>query len=655
MDATQPAGAAEPDANRRRVVGGLRGLLERAAGRLRLFDTERRQAAETARELADLRARQELLVQLGRVQRAITRREPLQQILDTITAAAQALLGEEVVGLRMVDPDDPQMLLLVSSIGLRDEVAKRLWRVPVGEAGATGQALARDELVVMEPYVSSPHHITELADEERIQAAMAFPVHDAGTPVGGLVVASYRPERVYTDSEREVLRAFAEHVSLAVTEARTQETMYQAFHDSLTGLASRKLLLDRLGHGLACAAREGTRLAVLFVDLDRFKLVNDSLGHAAGDALLVEVAERISGCLRTTDTAARLGGDEFAVVLHGLSRDEQAVGIAAQIIEALRAPFVIDGQEAFVNASIGIAFNTDDGRDAEMLLRDADLAMYQVKKNGKGRYEIFEPALRAVVLRSMELEAELRRAVDRGEFVLRYQPIVALSDQRVTGVEALVRWQHPERGLIPPLDFIPLAEETGLILPIDRWVLHEACRQASRWNTRRRAGQPLTISVNLSARQFAHADLPEVVAGALASTGLAPARLVLEITESLLLRDTAATMSRLAQLSALGVRLAMDDFGTGYSSLAYLRRFPVDILKIDKSFVDEIATGPDASAVARAIVHLGQVLRLTTVAEGIEAADQLGELVASGCELGQGYYFAKPLESGEIEDLLTAA
>jgi diguanylate cyclase (GGDEF)-like protein len=636
------------------LIRAMARVLELTLEMLSNLAGERRQAAKNSQLLGSLRERHRLLQQLSNIQRAITRRAPLQLILDAITAGAQELLGDEAVGLRLRDPDDARMLLLVSSKGISDDLAKQLWRMPVTEAGAAGQALLRDDLVVLAPYPGAPHTIPQMV-EARMQSAMAAPVHENGVVVGSLVVGSFRPDRVYSTGEQEMLRTFAEHVSLAVTDAKTQEAVFQAYHDSLTGLASRKLFMDTLEQALARATGEDPdsreRLAVLFVDLDRFKTVNDSRGHAVGDLLLMGVADRLRFCLTGTDAAARLGGDEFAVVMHDIAEEEQAVLLAKTLIAELQAPFVIHGREVFVNASVGIAFSNP-GQGAETLIRNADLAMYQAKNNGKGRHEVFEPAMQITLLRNLELEADLRRAVDRDEFLLQYQPIVSLTDSRISGMEALVRWRHPVYGLMPPAKFIPLAEETGLVVPIGTWVLREACRQAGRWNARRRGLPPLSISVNLSARQFERADLPGIVAGALADSGLDPHCLVLEITESLLLHHTEATMGRLEQLKGLDVRLAIDDFGTGYSSLAYLHRFPIDILKIDKSFVDEVVNGPEASAVARAIVQLGTTLRLDTIAEGIEAPGQLAELLAAGCRLGQGYYFGRPLDQDRIEALL---
>ncbi len=646
-------------------VGLLRGMarvLELTVDTLHMFEVEHSHMAEMERLLGSLQDRHRLLEQLSEVQRAITRRAPLQQVLDAITDGAQALLGDEVAALRLFDPDDARILLLASCTGIAGDLTRRLRRLPLAEAGVTGDAVRRNELVVMPGCPGSPEQMPELA-ADRIRAGMAAPVHDKNTVVGALAVASYRPDRVYTARDQQILQVFAEQVSLAVTDAKTREAMQQAFHDSLTGLASRALFMDRLDQALAAAGRGRTRLAALFVDLDGFKTINDSLGHTAGDAVLVGVAGRLQSCLRPADTAARLGGDEFAVVLQEVDRD-RAVAVAERIIEVLRSPFQIDGKEVFVNASIGVAFNTDRDTDARMLLRNADLAMYHAKRNGKGRHEIFEPTMRTMPVRSLDLESDLHRALAAGEFVLHYQPIVELADGspegpgggrlggRISAVEALARWVDPEHGLTSPQKFIPLAEETGLILPIGRWVLHEACRQTSVWNAGRRGRSPLAVSVNLSARQLQQADLPDIVAATLADTGLPPSCLMLEITESLLLRDTEITMDVLRRLEQLGVSLAIDDFGTGYSSLTYLRRFPIDIVKIDKSFVDEISSSPKSSALVRGIVQLSRTLDITTIAEGIEAPDQLQSLRESGCPLGQGYLFAKPLEAEEIAVLL---
>jgi diguanylate cyclase (GGDEF)-like protein len=629
------------------LVRGMARVLELTQHARLTLQAERRQAEENSRLLRSLQVRQRLLEQISEVQRAITRRAPLARILDTITAGAKDLLGDDVAGLRIRDPDDPGMLLLMSQTGLPDQLAKRLWRLPMEVGGPAVEAIERDELVVCDnPAVLAPFN-------DLLRVAMAAPVHENNTVVGSLVVGSYQLGRRYHAGDRELLALFAEQVSLAVTDAKTREAIITAYHDSLTGLASRALFLNRLEHRLA-EVRDGAGQgppAVLFVDLDRFKTVNDSLGHAAGDLLLVGVAERLRGCLGPDDTAARVGGDEFTVLLHAVSGAEVARAVAARILDSLRAAFPIHGGEVFIDASIGVAMGTDPGQDAEALVRDADVAMYHAKQR-RTRCELFQPAMHDTFVRRLAVEAALRRAMERGEFTLRYQPIVTLDGNAVIGLEALLRWQHPQRGLVEPAEFVPIAEDAGLIVPIDRWVLGEACRRAAGWNARRPPERPLTVTVNLSARGLQQPDLPAVVAGALASSGLAAQCLVLEITESLLLHDSDATVRRLAALREQGVRVAIDDFGTGYSSLAYLRRFPMDIIKVAKSFVDDIAVDQQASAVARVIVQLGRLLRLTTIAEGIEGAEQLDWLREFGCELGQGYLFAKPLDPNEVEELL---
>ena len=439
-----------------------------------------------------------------------------------------------------------------------------------------------------------------------------------------------------------------------VTERQALEAQlaHQAFHDSLTGLANRALFRDRLAHALERTRRTARPLAVLFLDLDDFKAVNDSLGHEAGDSLLVEVAARLSGCVRASDTVARLGGDEFAVLLEEGETDN-VDQVAARILESLREAFVVLGREVFVGASIGIASPESVTSSAEEVLRDADAAMYSAKRTGGARAERFEPGLHAAALERLALATDLRRAIEREEFEVHYQPIIDLKTGGLCGVEALVRWRHPERGLLPPLMFISLAEETGLIGALGLWVLRASCRQVRAWQSLQRRGDPpLNLSVNVSARQVQDPRLVEQVSQVLAETGLDPASLTLEITEGLLLQDAQAVMERLHALKALGLVLALDDFGTGYSSLSYLQRFPIDVLKIDKSFIDRLADGAEAAALVRTIVELGESLRLRTVAEGIEQDDQAEHLRMLGCDRGQGYLFARPLPADQLSKRL---
>jgi diguanylate cyclase (GGDEF)-like protein/PAS domain S-box-containing protein len=426
------------------------------------------------------------------------------------------------------------------------------------------------------------------------------------------------------------------------------ELSHLALHDTLTGLPNRALFLDRLGLALRRTERRSGSVAVLFGDLDRFKVVNDSLGHDAGDRLLVDVAGRIGAALRPADTVARFGGDEFTILCEDIAGEIEAATIAQRIVDVFREPFVLEDGEVFLATSLGIAIARGEGatdQRAEDLIRDADAAMYRAKERGKGRYEIFDEAMRADAVARLETESALRRALERGELRLHYQPEVDLATGSIAGFEALIRWEHPLRGLLHPSAFIPLAEETGLIVGIGEWVLREACTEAARWPA------PLTLSVNLSARQLAQHDLVAVVRRALSETGTDPAKLCLEITESAVMESGAATTAQLRALKSLGVRLAIDDFGTGFSSLAHLRRFPVDVLKIDGTFVSGLGREPQDASIAAAVISLAHALDLTTVAEGVETDEQLAILKQLGCDLGQGYLFARPRPADEALQL----
>ncbi|HZJ51748.1 MAG TPA: EAL domain-containing protein [Actinomycetota bacterium] len=429
------------------------------------------------------------------------------------------------------------------------------------------------------------------------------------------------------------------------------ELSHQAFHDSLTKLPNRLLFKDRVQHALARRSEQGRCLAVLLIDLDNFKAVNDSRGHDVGDQLLVAVTRRLKECLRPSDTLARLGGDEFAILLEDMQHVAGAVLISERIVETLRAPFDLEDRHLFARASIGIVTELSPDTDTEQLLRKADTAMYVAKSKGTATYEIFEPHMEDALNRRVRLEADLERAIEESQFTLRYQPIVELARSTIYGLEALLRWEHPQHGLIRPLEFIPLTEERGLIVPIGRWVLREACRQARQWQTEH-GQRRLSVNVNVSAVQLQDAQLAEDVAQTLQDAQLAPRDLILEITESALMQDTEVIASNLEAFKEIGVRLAIDDFGTGYSSLGYLRRFAFDIIKIDKTFIDGLGTGPQGSGLAGGIVKLSQSLGLQTCAEGIESDVQLAELSALGCELGQGYYFAKPMERQSVSSLL---
>jgi diguanylate cyclase (GGDEF)-like protein/PAS domain S-box-containing protein len=434
-----------------------------------------------------------------------------------------------------------------------------------------------------------------------------------------------------------------------------KQLQHQAFHDSLTGLANRALFRDRVAHALARQARSHGAVSVLFSDLDDFKTVNDSLGHEAGDQLLVAVAERLRAVMRPEDTTARFGGDEFAILLEETDRDGTRRA-AERILEALRSPFEFHGRQVIMRASIGAAITSDASIEPDDLLRQADLAMYTAKTSGKGRFAFYESHMHEAAVTRMELKGDLEQAIANQDFELHYQPIVDLRSGQVTGVEALVRWRHAERGLVLPVEFIPIAEETGLIVPLGRWVIGEACRQLAAWSAAGRLAGPglgrLSMWVNVSARELQEPEFVQTVADALQSSGIRPECLTLEITESGLMADLDQSTATLHRLRALGARLAIDDFGTGYSSLSYLERLPVEVLKIDRSFTAAIGHGRDVPVLVRSIVKLGQTLHMEVLAEGIETAEQLTRLRAIDCRLGQGFHFSPALPAADVIDLL---
>jgi diguanylate cyclase (GGDEF)-like protein len=431
---------------------------------------------------------------------------------------------------------------------------------------------------------------------------------------------------------------------------RTQANLYSLAHiDALTGLPNRLLFLDRLNQTMVQAHRNERLVAVMLLDLDRFKAINDTLGHTMGDLLLKSVAERLATCVREDDTVARLGGDEFTVLLPEIRYIQDAAAVAQKILDALAQPFFLDGHEVFIGASIGISLYPFDD-ELSALLRNADTAMYVSKQHGGNTYQFYTAEMSTASLRRLSLEGALRRALERGEFVLHYQPQIDLARGEIVGAEALVRWQHPDLGLLGPMEFIPLAEENGLIIPLGEWVLRAACAQNRAWQN---AGlPPIRVAVNLSVRQFHQKNLADIVARILGQTGLDAHRLELEITESCLMQNTQTTVTLLTELNRLGVRISIDDFGTGYSSLAYLKRFPIDTLKIDRSFVCDIDTDPNDAAIVKAIIALAQSLEMHVIAEGVETQNQLDFLRTYQCNEIQGYLISRPLPAGDFAALL---
>jgi diguanylate cyclase (GGDEF)-like protein/PAS domain S-box-containing protein len=452
------------------------------------------------------------------------------------------------------------------------------------------------------------------------------------------------------DRDGNVTGAVAVMHDLGAARQRTLERSYAAQHDFLTGLPNRSLVNDRITQAISFSARYTKQLAVMFVDLDLFKRINDSLGHAMGDKLLQQVATRIVACVRRSDTVGRIGGDEFLVLLSQVGHAEDAVFIARKILTSLAAPYLIDQKQLQINASIGVSTYPADGTDAKILVHRADTAMYEAKKLGRNNCQFFHPEMQARVLEWQSLEGSLRCALDRNEFTLVYQPKIDLATGEITGVEALLRWIHPERGLIQPLKFVPIAEESGLIVPIGQWVLLEACRQARAWID---AGlPPVRIAVNVSALQFTAKDFLSSVRATLISTGIDPCKLELELTETVLMQDAESTVQILRSLKAIGVQLAVDDFGVGYSSFSYLRKFPLDTLKVDRSFINDISSNPDNAMILSALINIGKSLKHRVVAEGVETEEQLHFLQQEGCSEGQGYFFCRPVIAEKFADFL---
>jgi predicted signal transduction protein with EAL and GGDEF domain len=495
-----------------------------------------------------------------------------------------------------------------------------------------------------------------------VRGAFGFPVHAGGEMKAVLEFFTAAP--VAPDAALlEVMTQIGRQLGRVLERIRAQEQIaHQATHDALTGLANRLLFRDRLELALARAERHGSFAALLFLDLDRFKDINDTLGHRAGDQLLRDVSDRLKAALRASDTLARFGdeeftlarfgGDEFVVLCEDLASEGVVVRVAERVQQALLSPFILERKEHVVTASIGIALASTAHRDAESLLRDADIAMYRAKERGPGQWEVFDERTRIQALERVGIERALRKALEAGELRLHYQPVVTLDGGTLQSVEALVRWQHPERGLLPPGEFIPIAEGSDLILQIGAWTLREACEQAYRWRARFGDRAPLPVSINVSARQLARPELPEIIRQVLGETGLSAGDLAIEVTETALIEDSSVPAASLRELKSLGVKILLDDFGTGYSSLSHLQRFRIDALKIDRSFVMHLGVGENDGAIVRAIAAMASALGVEVVAEGVESAEQAAEAQALGCGWAQGYYFGRPAPPTEIESLI---
>ncbi|GAA0545592.1 hypothetical protein GCM10010172_29060 [Paractinoplanes ferrugineus] len=611
-------------AEERQLLLGMAQVLGLALRSIRVLSAERHLRAEKERQASSAQTRQRLVESLLTIQRAISARRPLPEILDAVTGGASELLAGATVALLLAEGGPDRRLTIASNCG--------------GELfpEATARAAMTSGTVLIQP--------------DETGTLIATPVRVTGEMAGCLVAHLPGGTEQHAE-ERDQLDAFAQQVSLALTDARTVEAVREAHHDPVTGLPNRALFLKILNRVLASRVISTDPTSVLFIDLDRFKAVNDSLGHEAGDQLLALVARRLRGCVRASDTTARLGGDEFAAILHD-SPKEAATIVGDRIVAAIKEPFRVAGREIFIGASVGVAVSRESAEKSEALLHNADVAMYRAKKDGPGRVLVYEPYMHAEALDHLSLRGDLQRALREGEFRLQYQPLVRLADGVPAGVEALIRWHSPTRGLVSPVDFIPMAEEFGLIVEIGQWALETSARQVAAW---RREFPDLGLNVNVSGHQLVHPRFADNVMRALAIAGLPSSAVTLELTESVLMSEPDLGKAALHTLRSLGVQLSIDDFGTGYSSLAYLRELPVDELKIDRAFIARAELTGEDLALVRTIVELAQILGLRTVAEGIENAAQLLALRGLGCGYGQGYHLCRPTDPEEVPSRLLTA
>jgi diguanylate cyclase (GGDEF)-like protein len=608
--------------------------------------TERR---KTDAELEQRAAQQAAVARLG--EHALEGACTVELMQEAVTCAAK-ILGVELAGVAQLCSDGDSFVVRAGYGWPESAIGNA--RFPAGASSQAGFTILSGGPVIVSDWEQEDRfRQPPVLQRFGSRSGLAVPIVGRSSPFGILGVQS-STARSYSAGDVDFVQSLANVLADALERQATEDDIrYRALHDPLTALPNRVLFLDRLEQALARLRRRRSLSAVLFLDLDRFKLINDSLGHQFGDELLAAVAPRLKQALRASDTVARFGGDEFGILLDDISDERAAIAMAERIGSVFTRPFILSGNEHFVTASIGIAL-AGGGEEAAELIGDADAAMYRAKERGRARYEVFDEVMRGRAIARLRVENDLRRALEHGELRLDYQPVVSLRDQTIVSVEALVRWDHPQRGVIPPSEFIPVAEEDGLIWPIGRWVLERACRQAVRWYRARPDAAPIGMSVNLSALQVAKRDLPEMVAELLRGTGLDPSCLSLEITESVMLGDAEALTDTLGALKALGVRLVLDDFGTGYSSLGYLTRLPLDVLKVDRSFVDGLGTEPRATAITEAIVAMSQALSLQVVAEGVETPLQVAELRRIGCDLAQGFFFSRPVPAGEITRMLAA-
>ena len=613
-----------------------------------LYDVSARK--ETEEELHRALSQQAVVARLG--ERALQNGDP-QELMEAATELIGKVNGVHSACIWELGREGRRLELRA---GLEKAVLGAGRRVSASRDSHAGAALdSGTHAIVSDWNQETRHTMPPVLRVFGAASSLAVVIDGKNRPFGVLDVHSAEPNR-FTAKDVPFVQAAANVLADAIERhAADQALRYRVLHDALTGLPNRLSFVDALSESLKKAAISGSPVGILFLDLDHFKLINDSLGHHAGDALLRAVAPRLRSHLRPGDVVARFGGDEFGILIDRLADEAEAVAIADRVGAAFTQPFSIDGVDHFVNASIGVAVSrvTEERPvNAELLIRDADAAMYRAKEGGRARCVLFDAEMRAGAVRRLEVERELRHALDRDELALHYQPVVNLRSGEIAGLEALVRWRHPERGTLEPAEFVSIAEDSGLIGPIGRWVQDRACRQAVEWHQLRPDSRPLDVAVNLSARQVAHRDLPATVEEILARTGLDPVNLRLEITESVLVEESATAISSLQALDELGVRLVLDDFGTGYSSLAYLNRFPFHALKIDCSFVDALGIEQEATAIVEAIIGMARALSLEVIAEGVENEVQLSELRRLECDYAQGHLFHAAMPEREVSRLI---
>jgi diguanylate cyclase (GGDEF)-like protein/PAS domain S-box-containing protein len=613
-----------------------------------LYDVSQRKQTED--ELQRALSQQAVVARLG--ERAMQNSDP-QELMAVATELIGKVDGVHSACIWELGRDGRRLNLRA---GLEEAVVGAGRRVSAARDSHAGAALdSGTHAIVADWDQETRHTMPPVLRVFGASSSLAVVIDGKSRPFGVLDVHSTDPHR-FSAKDVPFVQAAANVLADAIERhAADQALRYRVLHDSLTGLPNRLSFVDALGDSLSKAAVSGSPVGILFLDLDHFKLINDSLGHHAGDALLRAVAPRLRSHLRPGDIVARFGGDEFGILIDRLADEGEAIAIADRVAAAFTQPFSIDGVDHFVSASIGVAVSrASDERtvNAELLIRDADAAMYRAKEGGRARCVLFDAEMRAGAMRRLEVERELRHALDRDELALHYQPVVSLRNGEITGLEALVRWRHPERGTLDPSEFVSIAEDSGLIEPIGRWVQERACRQALEWHQLRPDSRPLDVAVNLSARQVAHRDLPATVEEIIARTGLDPVHLRLEITESVLVEESATAISSLQALNELGVRLVLDDFGTGYSSLAYLNRFPFHALKIDRSFVDALGIEQEATAIVEAIIGMARALDLEVIAEGVESEVQLSELQRLDCDYAQGHLFHAAMPEREVSRLI---